>query len=172
LANNDVTFDSIPDIQSSATVSGDLGSWLNDWSRSFALQPPPTSLDTWLKGLIPQDIHEPLGKAASPKARLNSYLNAAQDVLSKHGYDVDSGKLPTTAQTPVKAGTFGNVKHMYFLVSITLSSLSLFLTLFLLFAVENVGQEQRSKDHCRRCADHVARDGSGLSKQTRGTDVV
>ena len=125
LAEKDFTSDPIPDIQNYTTVSGDLGSWLNDWSRSFALQPPPTSLDTWLKGLIPQDIHEPLGKAASPKARLNSYLNAAQEVLSQHGYNVDSGTLPANVQAPVKAGTFGNVKHMYFLVSITLSSLSI-----------------------------------------------
>ena len=108
----------------SMPVSGDLGTWLNDWSKSLAQQAPPTSIDSWLQGLISKNINEPLGKANNPKGRLNSYLNAAQEVLSQHGYKVDSGAVPTTAQPPVKAGMFGNVKHMYFLVSTALVSLS------------------------------------------------
>ena len=167
---SEIPSDELTDLESYKAVTGDVGTWLNDWSRSFALQPPPTSLSTWLEGLIPKDIHESLGKTASPKARLNSYLNAAQEVLSQHGYKVDSGAVPTTAQPPVKAGMFGNVKHMYFLVST--ASFSLSLTSRFVFAVENAGQEQRSKDHRRRCADHTARVGPGLSEPVCGTDAV
>ncbi|CAF0884096.1 unnamed protein product, partial [Adineta steineri] len=77
-------------------ANGDLGTWLNQWSKSLTEQPPPTSLDNWLKGLIPNNMHEPLSKANSSKGRLNSYLNAAEQVFSKHGYDVSNEvKSPT-----------------------------------------------------------------------------
>jgi hypothetical protein len=105
-------------------VTGNLGSWLNDWSKSLAEQPPPTSLDNWLQGLVSNNINEPIGKAASSKGRLNSYLNAAQDVLSKHGYDVSPKTTPTASTTKASAGMFGNVKQMYFLVSFTSLTLS------------------------------------------------
>ncbi|CAF3330376.1 unnamed protein product, partial [Rotaria sp. Silwood2] len=35
-----------------ATVTGNLGTWLNDWSKSLSEQPPPKSLDDWLQGLV------------------------------------------------------------------------------------------------------------------------
>jgi hypothetical protein len=105
-------------------VIGNLGTWLNDWSKSLAQQPPPTSLDNWLQSLVSNNINEPIGKAASSKGRLNSYLNAAQQVLSQHGYDVSNKVTPPTS-VETKTGMFGNVKQMYFLVSSTLLSLSL-----------------------------------------------
>ncbi|CAF1043229.1 unnamed protein product [Adineta steineri] len=95
-------------------ANGDLGTWLNQWSKSLTEQPPPTSLDNWLKGLVPDNMHEPLSKANSSKGRLNSYLNAAEQVLSKHGYDVSNEVKPST-NVKVKSGMFGNVKQMYFL---------------------------------------------------------
>ncbi|CAF0997964.1 unnamed protein product [Adineta steineri] len=95
-------------------ANGDLGTWLNQWSKSLTEQPPPTSLDNWLKGLVPNNMHEPLSKANSSKGRLNSYLNAAEQVLSKHGYDV-SNEVKPPANVQVKSGMFGNVKQMYFL---------------------------------------------------------
>ncbi|CAF1001438.1 unnamed protein product [Adineta steineri] len=95
-------------------ANGDLGTWLNQWSKSLTEQPPPTSLDNWLKGLIPNNMHEPLSKANSSKGRLNSYLNAAEQVFSKHGYDV-SNEVKSPANVKVKSGMFGNVKQMYFL---------------------------------------------------------
>ena len=97
-------------------VAGNLGTWLTDWSRNLAQQPPPTSLDTWLKGLVSDNLHEPIGKAASSKGRLNSYLNAAQQVLSEHGYNVPNQSIPTN-NVETKTGVFSNVKQMYFLVS-------------------------------------------------------
>jgi hypothetical protein len=97
-------------------VSGDLGTWLNDWSKSLAEQPPPTSLDNWLQGLIPKNMHEPIGKATNPKTRLNSYLNAAQEVLSQHGYQVSNEVTPPIG-VKTKTGMLGNINHMYFLVS-------------------------------------------------------
>ncbi|CAF4854267.1 unnamed protein product, partial [Rotaria sp. Silwood2] len=33
---------------SSIQVTGNLGTWLNDWSKSLGEQPPPKSLDEWL----------------------------------------------------------------------------------------------------------------------------
>jgi hypothetical protein len=104
-------------------VSGNVGTWLNDWSKNLAQQPPPTSLDNWLQGLVSNNINEPIGKAASSKGRLNSYLNAAQQVLSQHGYDVSNKVTPSTS-VETKTGMFGNVKQMYFLVSFILFSLS------------------------------------------------
>ena len=97
-------------------VAGNLGTWLTDWSRNLAQQPPPTSLDTWLKGLVSDNLHEPIGKAASSKGRLNSYLNAAQQVLSEHGYNVPNQTISTN-NVETKTGMFSNVKQMYFLVS-------------------------------------------------------
>jgi hypothetical protein len=97
-------------------VTGNLGTWLNDWSKSLAEQPPPTSLDNWLQSLVSQNMNEPIGKAANPKGRLNTYLNAAQDVLSQHGYNVSNEVTPPSS-VEMKTGMFGNVKQMYFLVS-------------------------------------------------------
>lgn len=99
-----------------SAVNGNLGIWLNDWSKSLAEQPPPTSLDTWLQGLVSQNMHDPIGKATNSKGRLNTYLNAAQDVLSEHGYHVSNEVTPPTS-VEAKTGMFGNVKQMYFLVS-------------------------------------------------------
>ena len=115
-------------------VTGNLGTWLTDWSKNLAEQPPPASLDHWLQGMIPKDMHEPIGKANSPKGRLNTYLNAAQDVLSKHGYDVSNEVAPPT-NVKTKTGMFGNVKQMYFLVSCHyLLSNHLYLFSFILFS--------------------------------------
>jgi hypothetical protein len=97
-------------------VTGNLGTWLNDWSKSLAEQPPPTSLDNWLQSLVSQNMNEPIGKAANPKGRLNTYLNAAQDVLSQHGYNFSNEVTPPNS-VEMKTGMFGNVKQMYFLVS-------------------------------------------------------
>jgi hypothetical protein len=97
-------------------VTGNLGTWLNDWSKSLAEQPPPTSLDNWLQSLVSKNMNEPIGTATSPKRRLNSYLDAAQKVLSQHGYNVSQEVLPST-NVKSKTGMFGNVKQMYFLVS-------------------------------------------------------
>ena len=60
-------------------------------------------------------MHESLGKANYSKHRLNSYLNAAQKVLSRHGYQVSNS---TTSSTNVQAKVekFANTKQMYFLV--------------------------------------------------------
>jgi hypothetical protein len=101
------------------TLSGNLGTWLNDWSKSLAEQPPPASLDNWLQRLIPKDINEPISKANTPKGRLNSYLNAAQEGLSQHGYNVSNTVTPPT-NLETKTKRFGNVRQMYFLVSINL----------------------------------------------------
>ena len=98
------------------TVNGNLGTWLNDWSKNLMEQPPPTSLDNWLQSLVAKNIHEPIGKATNPKGRLNSYLNAAQEVLSERGYNVSNEVSPPTS-VETKTGMFGNVKQMYFLVS-------------------------------------------------------
>ena len=46
-------------------ITGNLGTWLNDWSKSLTEQPPPTSLDKWLQSLISTNMHEPIGKATS-----------------------------------------------------------------------------------------------------------
>jgi hypothetical protein len=122
-----------------APVTGNLGSWLNDWSKNLAEQPPPASLDNWLKGLVPPNMNEPIGKTNSSKGRLNSYLNAAQDVLSKNGYNVSNEvALPTNVKN--KTGMFGNVKHMYFLVSflVLFSSLHLDILFLLFYLVENI----------------------------------
>jgi hypothetical protein len=97
-------------------VTGNLGTWLNDWSKSLGEQPPPTSLDNWLQGLVSKNMDEPITKATSPKGRLNSYLNAAQEVLSQHGYQVSNAVTPPTS-VKAETGMFGNVKQMYFLVS-------------------------------------------------------
>ncbi|CAF2433241.1 unnamed protein product [Rotaria sp. Silwood2] len=97
-----------------ATVTGNLGTWLNDWSKSLGEQPPPKSLDEWLVSLIPKDMHEPIGKANNSKARLNSYLNAAEKVLSEHGYDVSNEVTPPT-NIQSKVGMLDNVRQMYFL---------------------------------------------------------
>ena len=108
-----------PPYQNDAAVSGDIATWLNDWAKSLSEQPPPTSLDDWLRGLIPTDMHESLAKTNYSKHRLNSYLNAAQKVLSRHGYQVSN---PTTSSTNVQAKLekFANVKQMYFLVRFNL----------------------------------------------------
>jgi ATP-dependent exoDNAse (exonuclease V) beta subunit len=122
-----------------APVTGNLGSWLNDWSKSLTEQPPPASLDNWLKGLIPPNMNEPIGKTNSSKGRLNSYLNAAQDVLSKNGYNV-SNEVALSTNVKNKTGMFGNVKHMYFLVSflVLFSSLHLDILFLLFYLVENI----------------------------------
>jgi len=114
-------------------VTGNLGTWLNDWSKSLAEQPPPASLDNWLQSLIPNNMHESIGKVNNPKGRLNSYLNAAQEVLSGHGYNVSNEVTPPT-NVKTKSGMFGNVKQMYFLVSFNLIQFnsSLFLFSFIL----------------------------------------
>jgi hypothetical protein len=106
-------------------LSGNSGTWLNDWSKSLAEQPPPASLDNWLQRLIPTDINEPISKANTHKGRLNSYLNAAQEVLSQHGYSVSNTVTPPT-NLDTKTKRFGNVRQMYFLVSINLILLVLF----------------------------------------------
>ncbi|CAF3432797.1 unnamed protein product [Rotaria sp. Silwood1] len=95
-------------------VTGNLGTWLNDWSKSLCEQPPPKSLDDWLQSLVSNNMHEPIGKANTSKGRLNSYLNAAEKVLSEHGYDVSNEIKPST-NVETKVGMFGNVKQMYFL---------------------------------------------------------
>ncbi|CAF4560711.1 unnamed protein product [Rotaria sp. Silwood1] len=95
-------------------VTGNLGTWLNDWSKSLGEQPPPKSLAEWLHSLIPKDMHEPIGKANTSKGRLNSYLNAAEKVLSEHGYNV-SNEIKSSTNVETKVGMFGNVKQMYFL---------------------------------------------------------
>jgi len=95
-------------------VSGDLGSWLHNWSVNIAQQPPPTSLDTWLQSLVSTNLNEPMGKATSAKGRLNSYLNAAQEVLSQHGYKVSGNEIKSPSIPEEKTGLFGNVKQMYF----------------------------------------------------------
>jgi hypothetical protein len=159
------------------SVTGDLGSWLHDWSISIAQQPPPASLDNWLQGLVSDKLTEPIGKGTSAKGRLNSYLDAAQRVLSRHGYKIAADQ-PTTVVPAAKVGMFGNVKHMYFLVSGAYlvgrtRSFSLTLTLTLgLLSVENLGQESRPKDHCRRRSNHASRDGHRLSQQVRRTITV
>ena len=68
-----------------------------------------------------------LVKQLAPKGRLNSYLNAAQEVLSQHGYNVSNEITPPTS-VQAKTGMFGNVKQMYFLVSFifSISNLNLF----------------------------------------------
>ncbi|CAF1003049.1 unnamed protein product [Rotaria sordida] len=66
-----------------SAVTGNLGTWLTDWSKNLSEQPPPKSLDDWLQGLIPNNMQEPIGKANSSKVRLNSYLNAAQKKNNK-----------------------------------------------------------------------------------------
>ncbi|CAF0733891.1 unnamed protein product [Adineta ricciae] len=96
----------------SSAVTGNLNTWLNDWSKQLTEQPPPTSLDNWLQRLVPNDLHEPLAKSNTSKNRLNMYLDAAQQVLSKHGYDVSTEVKPVVQP---KIGKFGNVKQMYFL---------------------------------------------------------
>jgi len=117
LSSTDTTTTETTTISNDDTVvTGNLGTWLNDWSKSLTEQPPPTSLDNWLQSLVSQNMHEPIGKAANPKGRLNTYLNAAQEVLSQHGYNVSNEvTLPTSVET--KTGMFLNVKQMYFLVS-------------------------------------------------------
>lgn len=111
-----VTTQTISTDSKTEVSSGDLGTWLNNWTKSLTEQPPPTSLDTWLQSLISENITEPIGKANSSKGRLNTYLNAAQQVLSKHGYDVSNEVIPPT-NVHENTGMFGNVKQMYFLVS-------------------------------------------------------
>ncbi len=106
-------------------ITGNLSTWLNNWSKNLTEQPPPASLDKWLQSLIPKDMHEPINKANSSKVRLNSYLNAAQEVLSQHGYNVSNEIAPPT-NVQVKTGMFGNVKQMYFLVSFISSKFNLF----------------------------------------------
>ena len=119
-------------------LTGNLGTWLNDWSKSLTEQPPPTSLDNWLQCLIPKDMHESIAKANNPKGRLNTYLDAAQQVLSQHGYDVSNEvKPPTNIQT--KSGMFGNVKQMYFLVSCAHSHSYSTHSLLIFYLVENIG---------------------------------
>jgi hypothetical protein len=120
-------------------VTGNLGTWLNDWSKSLAEQPPPTSLDNWLQSLIPTNMNEPISKATNPKGRLNTYLNAAQEVLSRHGYKVSNEVTPPTS-IETKTGMFGNVKQMYFLVSCHLlsSKLIIYICSVLFHPVENL----------------------------------
>jgi hypothetical protein len=120
-------------------VTGNLGTWLNDWSKSLAEQPPPTSLDNWLQSLIPTNMNEPIGKATNPKSRLNTYLNAAQEVFSQHGYNVSNEVTPPTS-IETKTGMFGNVKQMYFLVSCHLlsSKLIIYICSVLFHPVENL----------------------------------
>jgi len=115
-------------------VSGNLGTWLNDWSRSLAEQPPPTSLDNWLQNLIPKDMNEPIGKAANPKGRLNTYLNAAQEVLSQHGYNVSNEVRPST-NVEIKTGTFGSVKQMYFLVRVSIFFHLIYLNRLVIYSI-------------------------------------
>ena len=141
---------------SSSAVTGDLTSWLTDWSKSLAELPPPASLDSWLQGLVPNNMHEPLNSSTTPKGRLNSYLNAAQKVLSEHGYQVDNNAKPA-GLPPAKAGMFGNVKQMYFLVSLV-SSPVLALSISLSLVGEHSGRRwtrttiERSRwSTCRSC---------------------
>ena len=141
---------------SSSAVTGDLTSWLTDWSKSLAELPPPASLDSWLQGLVPANMHEPLNSSTTPKGRLNSYLNAAQKVLSEHGYQVDTNAKPA-GLPPAKAGMFGNVKQMYFLVSLV-SSPVLALSISLSLVGEHSGRRwtrttiERSRwSTCRSC---------------------
>ncbi|UJR26851.1 hypothetical protein I4U23_008163 [Adineta vaga] len=118
-SSNEINTNVIPDTTiTNDALSGNLSTWLTDWSKNLTEQPPPTSLDNWLKRLVPDDLHEPLTKANTAKGRLNTYLNAAQQVLSQHGYDVSTQAKPSSssaANVQVKSGKFGNVKQMYFL---------------------------------------------------------
>jgi hypothetical protein len=114
--DNTITSQSTNSSTDNPAITGNLGTWLNDWSKNITELPPPASLDNWLQGLIPKNMNEPIGKANSPKGRLNTYLNAAQEVLSKHGYDVSNEIVPSK-DVKTKTGMFGNVKQMYFLVS-------------------------------------------------------
>ncbi|CAF3388896.1 unnamed protein product [Rotaria socialis] len=98
----------------SPAVTGDIGIWLHNWSTNLTEQPPPKSLDDWLKGLVPENMSESIGKEASSKGRLNTYLDAAEKVLSGYGYDVSNPTKPTN-NVPAKTGMLGNVKQMYFL---------------------------------------------------------
>jgi len=115
-------------------VTGNLGTWLNDWSRSLADQPPPTSLDSWLQCLVPKDMNEPIGKAANPKGRLNTYLNVAQEVLSQHGYNVSNEVRPST-NVEIKTGTFGSVKQMYFLVRVSIFFHLIYLNRLVIYSI-------------------------------------
>ncbi|CAF3332506.1 unnamed protein product [Rotaria socialis] len=98
----------------SPAVTGNIGAWLHNWSTNLTEQPPPKSLDDWLKGLVPENMSESIGKEASSKGRVNTYLNAAEKVLSGYGYDVSNPTKPTN-NVPAKTGMLGNVKQMYFL---------------------------------------------------------
>lgn len=97
-------------------VTGDLNTWLTDWSKNLTRQ-TPTSLDTWLQSLTPSSFDESLGQKTDAKTRVNAYLNAAQKVLSKHGYKVSNTNQPTKVE-PKKTGLLNNVKDMYFLVNL------------------------------------------------------
>ncbi|UJR26852.1 hypothetical protein I4U23_008164 [Adineta vaga] len=122
-SSNEINTNVIPDTTiTNDALSGNLSTWLTDWSKNLTEQPPPTSLDNWLQRLVPDNLHEPLTKANTAKGRLNTYLNAAQQVLSQHGYDVSTQAKPSsssssssTGNVQVKSGRFGNVKQMYFL---------------------------------------------------------
>ncbi|CAF1551452.1 unnamed protein product [Rotaria magnacalcarata] len=98
----------------SPTVTGNIGTWLHNWSTSLTEQPPPKSLDEWLKSLVSENMNESIGKEASSKGRVNTYLNAAEKVLSEYGYDVSNPAKPTN-NVPANTGVLGNVKQMYFL---------------------------------------------------------
>ncbi|CAF1551465.1 unnamed protein product [Rotaria magnacalcarata] len=98
----------------SPAVTGNIGTWLHNWSTSLTEQPPPKSLDEWLKSLVSENMNESIGKEASSKGRLNIYLDAAEKVLSGYGYDVSSASKPSTT-VQAKTGVLGNVKQMYFL---------------------------------------------------------
>ena len=123
-SSNDITITTLEPAAtptSDAALTGNLGTWLTDWTKNLTEQPPPASLDHWLQGLVSQNMHEPIGKTTSPKGRLNTYLNAAQEVLSQHGYNVSNEITPTTNIEQTKGGMFGNVKQMYFLVCFVFS---------------------------------------------------
>ncbi|CAF1273830.1 unnamed protein product [Rotaria magnacalcarata] len=98
----------------SPAVTGNIGTWLHNWSTSLTEQPPPKSLDEWLKSLVSENMNESIGKEASSKGRVNTYLNAAEKVLSEYGYDVSNPAKPTN-NVPANTGVLGNVKQMYFL---------------------------------------------------------
>ncbi|CAF0876244.1 unnamed protein product [Rotaria sordida] len=114
LSTENTTSETTATSNDNSAVTGNLGTWLTDWSKNLSEQPPPKSLDDWLQGLIPNNMHEPIEKANNSKVRLNSYLNAAQKVLSEHGYNV-SNEIKPSNNIPTKVGMFGNVKQMYFL---------------------------------------------------------
>ena len=114
--------------------TGDLSAWLQSMAPSSkesaaasqgpeaALQKPPASLDNWLKRIVTKHLDQLAGKATTSTGRLNSYLNAAQEIFNEFSGGAAPQKVAAAPPTAGRPSRLADVKQMYFLVNLRSSA--------------------------------------------------